>query len=51
MRSISDTEVLIAALLVVALCVLLNLQLTYSTAGWACERALALLSQAATVVW
>ena len=51
MRSISDTEVLIAALLVVALCVLLNLRLTYSTAGWACERALALLSQAATVVW
>lgn len=51
MRSTSDVEVLIAALLVAALCVLLNLQTTYTAAGRLCEGALAFLSQAATLVW
>lgn len=50
MRSFSDVEALIAALLVVALCVLLNLQFAYTTADWVYEHGLALLQQASSVV-
>lgn len=50
MRSFSDVEVLIVVLFVVALCVLLNLQTTYTMAGWVCQKGLMLVQQAAALV-